>query len=158
MCRKYHARTVVIVDLKKKHSSEWTDPNCKNALHCGWFHNYLRQCSGLVKFDYICEGQKYNGHLCEDAADHNKSRPILYYLMKQDYIKKVTYARYLFCSCQLQIGNCGINHDNLGFTHDIEAGANSTPLSRRHFQTHFLKWKYMNFASDFTENCSWSSN
>ena len=28
------------------------------------------------------------------------------------------------------------------------------PFSRRHFQMHFLEWKYMNFDSNFAEICS----
>ena len=33
----------------------------------------------------------------------------------------------------------------------IEAETNWTPFRRQHFQMHFLEWKYMNFAPDFTE-------
>ena len=32
------------------------------------------------------------------------------------------------------------------------------PFHRRHFQMHFLEWKCMNFAKDFTEFCSSCSN
>ena len=35
---------------------------------------------------------------------------------------------------------------------------NWTPFRRRHFQMHFLEWKYINFDQNFTEVCSWGSN
>ena len=36
----------------------------------------------------------------------------------------------------------------------IEAKTEWPTFSRRHFQTHFLEWNYMNFDEDFNEVCS----
>ena len=36
----------------------------------------------------------------------------------------------------------------------LKPGHNGLHFPKRHFQMHFLKWKYMNFDWDFTEVCS----
>ena len=53
--------------------------------------------------------------------------------------------------------------DNIRFSEyqllkHIEAETKWTPFRRRHFQMHFLEWKYVNFYYDFTEVCSQCSN
>ena len=53
--------------------------------------------------------------------------------------------------------------DNIRFSEyqllkHIEAETKWTPFRRRHFQMHFLEWKYVNFDYDFTEVCSQCSN
>ena len=40
----------------------------------------------------------------------------------------------------------------------IEAETKWPTFSRRHFQMHFLQWKYLNFEYNLTEVCSWGSN
>ena len=57
--------------------------------------------------------------------------------------------------CTIQIRQ---HHIIMIFMLNIEAETTWPPFSRRHFEMHFLEWKYINYDCDFTEVCSQGSN
>ena len=75
-------------------------------------------------------------------------------------IQYIFYWKYIWKFDTTFKTNQNINHISfVGYTihtsiiccWDIEAETKWPPLSRQHFQTHFLKWKYRNFNPNFTE-------
>ena len=72
------------------------------------------------------------------------------------HLKVLVSSNAFMASYSFICGYCGT------FFHDVESlyrinsslpGQNGRHFGRQHFQMHFLKWKCMNFAEDFTKIC-----